>query len=118
MCTTPYLLLMASQWPIIHFTTWVDMPQQVSQSLVRDADYSLKWIAATKCALKDPGASFRTDPRTVAHRRLMSALPCLQQLTGGTDCRPLYPGCHSCQRNRRTTQGYLTSGTRKSSLTG
>jgi hypothetical protein len=34
---------MASQWPYIHFTNWVDMPQRVSQSLVRDADYSAKW---------------------------------------------------------------------------
>ena len=35
---------MASQWPYIHFTNWVDMPQRVSQSLVRDADFTDKWI--------------------------------------------------------------------------
>jgi len=36
-------LLMASQWPNIHFTTLVDMPQQVSQSPVRDADFTSTW---------------------------------------------------------------------------
>jgi len=36
-------LVMASQEPNIHFTTWVDMTQQDSQALVREGDYSLKW---------------------------------------------------------------------------
>ena len=36
-------LLMASQ-PNIPLTTWVDRPRQVSQSLVRDADFTSKWI--------------------------------------------------------------------------
>jgi len=34
---------MASQWPNIHFTTRVDMPEPVSQSLVREADFTDKW---------------------------------------------------------------------------
>jgi len=35
-CTIPeWGLLMTSQWLTVHFTTCFDMPQQVSQSLVR-----------------------------------------------------------------------------------
>jgi hypothetical protein len=50
-------LLMASQWPNIHFSTWVDMPQQLSQSLVRDADYSSTWLTGQQSALNGiPGA--------------------------------------------------------------
>jgi hypothetical protein len=37
---------MASQWPNIHFTTRVDMPEPVSQSLVREAGFTSTWKVA------------------------------------------------------------------------
>ena len=50
-CACEGRLLMASQWHNIHFTTRVDMPEPVSQSLVREADYSSIWMTGQQSAL-------------------------------------------------------------------
>ncbi len=51
------------------------MPQQVSQSPVREGDYSLKWIAAAKFAQMAPlDHVFLTNPDSQAIR----ARPCVE----------------------------------------
>jgi len=50
---------MASQWPNIHFTTRVDMPEPVSQSLVREADFSATWKVAHGYIIGRPSSQKR-----------------------------------------------------------